>query len=118
MLFADFLVVFLAELLLDDFLLLLLLFLLLFDDEVLLLLLLALLLLFAVPVSLPELAMTGMVEQRKTAVIRARNIYTICRRTIFFSYQKSSVQTIIASPGNDGRGCQQKTIPEGEKADK
>jgi hypothetical protein len=108
MLFADFLVVFLAELLLDDFLLLLLLF----------LLLLALLLLFAVPVSLPELAMTGMVEQRKTAVIRARNIYTICRRTIFFSYQKSSVQTIIASPGNDGRGCQQKTIPEGEKADK
>jgi hypothetical protein len=108
MLFTDFLLVFLAELLLDDFLLLLLLFLLfllLFDDEVLLLLLLAVLLLFAVPVSLPDLAMAGMVEQRKTTAIRARNILTICRRTIFSSYRTSSGHAIIAAPGNGGRDC-------------
>jgi len=92
MFFADFLTDFLLEyfFLAEDLRLLVLLplFLLLFDDEVLLFVLLAVLLLVTILLSLLDLAKTGMVEQRNTTLTRAMNIYTNCRRFIFFSYGK------------------------------
>jgi hypothetical protein len=65
----------------------LLLFLLLLADEdfLLLLVFLLLLLVFTVPVSLFDLAIAGMVEQKKSAVVRTTKIYIMCRRIIFFS---------------------------------